>query len=190
MREAIDTAAQGDSVGGILETAVTGLPAGVGEPWFDTVESVLSHALFSVPAVKGVAFGDGFALADMTGSEANDPFRMQDGRRRHGHQPQRRRQRRHHQRHAPALPLRGQAHALHRPGAADRQPGTGEETDLTLPGRHDPAIVHRARVVVDSVTALALLAATCLGPPRYGTDLAVRGARFQRRPEIPSLPSF
>ena len=80
MREAIEAAAAcGDSVGGILETAVLGLPAGVGEPWFDTVESVLSHALFSVPAVKGVEFGSGFALADMKGSQANDPFRMAGG---------------------------------------------------------------------------------------------------------------
>ena len=80
MREAIENvAARGDSVGGILETAVLGLPAGIGEPWFDTVESVLSHALFSIPAVKGVEFGDGFALADMTGSRANDPFRINNG---------------------------------------------------------------------------------------------------------------
>jgi len=70
--------ADGDSVGGVLETAVIGLNAGIGEPWFDTVEGMLSHALFSIPAVKGVEFGSGFALADMTGSMANDPFRMAD----------------------------------------------------------------------------------------------------------------
>ena len=68
-----------DSVGGVLETVVVGLPAGVGEPWFDSVESILSHAMFSIPAVKGVEFGDGFAMAKMRGSEANDPFRMEDG---------------------------------------------------------------------------------------------------------------
>ena len=54
----------GDSVGGILESAVIGIPAGVGEPWFDSMESMLSHALFSIPAVKGVEFGLGFAFAD------------------------------------------------------------------------------------------------------------------------------
>ena len=70
----------GDSVGGVLETAVTGLEAGLGEPWFDTMESVLAHALFAVPAVKGVEFGAGFALSDMTGSTANDPFRVENGR--------------------------------------------------------------------------------------------------------------
>ena len=57
-------AASGDSVGGVLETAVTGMPAGVGEPWFGTLESLLSYALFSVPAVKGVQFGAGFDLVN------------------------------------------------------------------------------------------------------------------------------
>ena len=67
---------EGDSVGGVLETAVIGLPAGVGEPWFDTLESVLAHGIFAIPAVKGLEFGAGFAMADMRGSEANDPFRL------------------------------------------------------------------------------------------------------------------
>ena len=53
-----------DSVGGVLETVITGMPAGVGEPWFDTVEGVISHAVFSVPAVKGIEFGDGFKIAE------------------------------------------------------------------------------------------------------------------------------
>ena len=171
MREAIESAAaQGDSVGGILETAVQGLPAGVGEPWFDTVESVLSHALFSVPAVKGVEFGDGFALADMTGSQANDPFRMQGGN--------------------PytttnhnggvnggitnGMPLRFRCAVKPTPSIALEQktinPLTGEETTLAVKGRHDPAIVHRARIVVDSVTALALCDLLAL---RFGTDWLV-----------------
>ena len=72
--------AAGDSVGGIVETAITGLPAGIGDPFFDSMESRLSQILFSVPAVKGVSFGSGFAFADMTGSEANDPFRLENGR--------------------------------------------------------------------------------------------------------------
>ncbi|MEG0804154.1 MAG: chorismate synthase, partial [Pygmaiobacter sp.] len=75
MKAAIEAArAARDSVGGVLETAVTGLPAGVGEPWFDTVEGVLAKLLFSIPAVKGVEFGSGFALAGLRGSAANDPF--------------------------------------------------------------------------------------------------------------------
>ncbi|MDD4850424.1 MAG: chorismate synthase, partial [Gemmiger sp.] len=69
----------GDSVGGILETIITGLPAGVGEPFFDTVESELAHLLFAIPAVKGVEFGAGFAFAGLRGSTANDPFTMQNG---------------------------------------------------------------------------------------------------------------
>ena len=72
-------AAVGDSVGGILETVVTGLPVGVGEPWFDSLESVLSHGLFSIPAIKGVEFGQGFCCVDMLGSEMNDSFKLDNG---------------------------------------------------------------------------------------------------------------
>ena len=168
MRAAIEeAAARGDSVGGVLETAVTGLPAGVGEPWFDTIEGVLSHALFSVPAVKGVAFGDGFALADMTGSEANDPFRMKDGRpvtetNRNGGV---------NGGITNGMPLVFRCAVKPTPSVSLEQrtvnPLTGEETSLRIAGRHDPAIVHRARVVVDSVTALALCD---LLAQRYGTD--------------------
>ena len=168
MRAAVESAAvRGDSVGGVLETAVTGLPAGVGEPWFDTVESVLSHVLFSVPAVKGVSFGDGFALADMTGSTANDPIRMRDGK--------------------PVtetnhnggvnggitngMPLLFRCAVKPTPSVSVEQQTvnllTGEETPLSVKGRHDPAVVHRARIVVDSVTALALCDLLAI---RFGTD--------------------
>ena len=168
MREAVEkAAAAGDSVGGVLETAVTGLPAGLGEPWFDTMEGVLSHALFSVPAVKGIEFGAGFALADMTGSAANDPLRMKDGK--------------------PAavtnrnggvnggitngMPLLFRCAVKPTPSIALEQHTvdllTGQDTDLLIRGRHDPAIVHRARVVADSVTALVLCDLLAL---RFGTD--------------------
>ena len=63
-----------DSVGGIVEGFIDGVPVGVGEPFFDSVESVLSHLLFSIPAVKGVEFGRGFEFANMLGSKANDEF--------------------------------------------------------------------------------------------------------------------
>ncbi len=80
MQEAIRRmGAQGDSTGGILETAVIGLPAGVGEPFFDSVESTLAHMAFSIPAVKGIEFGSGFAFADLTGSTANDALQWQNG---------------------------------------------------------------------------------------------------------------
>ena len=75
----LEAKAEGDSVGGVTQTAVTGLPAGVGEPWFDSVESVLSHALFSIGGVKGVDFGVGFAGAGLRGSEYNDALRMAEG---------------------------------------------------------------------------------------------------------------
>lgn len=64
----------GDSVGGTIECAIIGVPAGFGDPFFDSVESTLSHLLFSVPAVKGVEFGLGFDMANLYGSEANDDF--------------------------------------------------------------------------------------------------------------------
>ena len=168
MRAAVEAAAKaGDSVGGVLETMVTGLPAGVGEPWFDTLESMLAHGLFAIPAVKGVEFGDGFALADRKGSEANDAFALRDGKTvtktnhngginggiSNG------------------MPLCFRCAVKPTPSIALPQDsvnaeGSREET-LTLTGRHDPAIVHRARVVADSVTALVLCDALAL---RYGTD--------------------
>lgn len=75
MREVVIAAkAIEDSVGGIVETAVIGLPVAVGEPLFDSVESVLSHLLFSVPAVKGVEFGDGFSFAKSLGSAVSDEY--------------------------------------------------------------------------------------------------------------------
>ena len=70
---------QMDSVGGIVEVMAAGMPPGVGDPFFDSLESRLSHALFSVPAVKGIEFGAGFALAARKGSEANDPMTFDKG---------------------------------------------------------------------------------------------------------------
>ena len=168
MRVAIRAAAQdGDSVGGILETAVTGLPAGVGEPWFDTVEGVLAHALFAIPAVKGVEFGAGFGFAGLRGSEANDGMRMENGRVSHLTN-----------RNGGVTggitngePLRFRCVIRPTPSIAREQQSvdlvTGENVRLTVRGRHDPAIIHRARVVVDSVTALVL---ADLLTGRYGTD--------------------
>lgn len=80
MKAAILAAKQdGDSVGGTTETAVLGLPAGVGEPLVDSLEGVISHIMFAIPAVKGVQFGAGFGLASMRGSEANDALFLRDG---------------------------------------------------------------------------------------------------------------
>lgn len=65
---------EGDSIGGIVQAKVNGLPVGLGEPYFDSVESLISHAIFSIPGVRGIEFGDGFKASSMRGSEHNDPF--------------------------------------------------------------------------------------------------------------------
>ena len=80
MRETIlDAKSQGDSVGGCIECAITGLDGGIGEPFFESIESKLASLLFSVPAVKGVQFGKGYELTKMYGSQANDSFEYKDG---------------------------------------------------------------------------------------------------------------
>lgn len=166
-QEIRSAAACGDSVGGVLETAAVGLPAGLGEPWFDTVEGILSHALFSIPAVKGVEFGEGFGFAALRGSSANDGMRAADGSVVHLTN-----------RNGGVLggitngaPLRFRCAVKPTPSISLPQQSidlvTGENVDLTVRGRHDPAIVHRARVVVDSVTALVL---ADLLTVRYGAD--------------------
>ena len=157
----------GDSLGGVIETAVTGLPAGLGEPWFDTIEGMISHAVFSIPAVKGIQFGAGFDLVQSLGSEFNDEFRIEDGK------------------VATAtnnngginggitngMPVIFRTAVKPTPSIYKRQKTVNfekmEDTDIQIQGRHDPAIVHRARVVVDSVTALVI---ADLLTGRYGTD--------------------
>ena len=67
-------AAEGDSLGGVVECTIDGVPIGLGEPFFDSVESLVSHAVFSIPGVRGIEFGDGFKASAMKGSEHNDPF--------------------------------------------------------------------------------------------------------------------
>ena len=150
-------AAGGDSVGGVLETAVLGLPAGLGAPWFDTVEGLLSHALFSIPAVKGVEFGDGFALAELRGSQANDRLCLE-----HGKVVTQ-------TNHnggvnggiTNGMPLVFRTAVKPTPSIALPQRtldlATGEETELRITGRHDPCLAPRARPVQDAVTAFVLL---------------------------------
>lgn len=149
--------AQGDSMGGILESAVVGMPPGVGEPFFDSVESKLAHLLFSIGAVKGVEFGDGFDFAAKTGSEANDGFAIKDG------------QLQTLTNHngginggiTNGMPLRIRTVVKPTPSIYKPQSSvnlkTGEAVTLQIEGRHDPAILHRARVVVDSMIALGLV---------------------------------
>lgn len=164
-------ASEGDSVGGILKTAVIGMPGGVGEPWFDSVESMLSHALFSIPAIKGVEFGDGFKLADMRGSEANDAYRMgnentvitstnHNGGINGGI--------------TNGMPIEFSVVVKPTPSIYKKQDSVDlnsmKDAQLTIEGRHDPAIIHRARIVVDAMTALALCDILVT---RFGTDYLV-----------------
>ena len=168
MKKEIEKAASlGDSVGGILESAIIGMPCGVGEPWFDSMESMLSHALFSIPAVKGVEFGLGFAFADVYGSEGNDSLEVRDGRVitstnnngginggiTNG------------------MPITFRTVIKPTPTIFKDQASVSlskmENTVLKSGGRHDPAIIHRARAVVDAMAAIVMADALT---GRYGTD--------------------
>jgi len=158
MRQIIQSARQeGDSVGGVIECAAIGLPAGLGDPMFDGMENRLAAALFGIPAVKGLEFGAGFASARLRGSENNDPFTVKDG---------------------------SVAAASNRAGGILGGITTGmpvtlrvaikptpsisrpqqtvslsamETAELQIRGRHDPCIAHRAVPVVEAVTAAVLL---------------------------------
>ena len=168
MLSAIESARnEGDSLGGTLTTAVIGMPEGVGEPWFDTVEGVLAHALFSIPAIKGVEFGLGFGFADEKGSTANDEFAVLDGR----VQTKTNNNGGINGGITNGMPIVFSFAVKPTPSIFKQQNTVdfikNEDAVLNIKGRHDPAIIHRARVVVDSVTAITLcdLLAT-----RFGTD--------------------
>jgi chorismate synthase len=155
-----------DSVGGILETAVIGLPAGIGEPWFDSLESCLSHGIFSIPAVKGLEFGDGFDLARMRGSLANDAFSGEGGRvvTKTNHNGGL------NGGITNGMPLLFRSAIKPTPTISLPQetfdPKTGENVTVSFGGRHDPCIVHRAGIVQTSVTALVIADALAV---QYGT---------------------
>ena len=167
MQAAIRAAgAEGDSVGGILETVITGVPAGIGEPFFDSVESEIAHLAFAIPAVKGIEFGAGFAFADLRGSQANDPFTMRDGK------------------VVTATNKNGGINGGIANGmpivfrtAVKPTPSIYKEQDtvdyiakadakLQIKGRHDPCIVPRAAVVQNTLAAFAVLDLLTV---RYGT---------------------
>ncbi|MGP8077996.1 MAG: chorismate synthase [Thermoplasmata archaeon] len=157
MEEAIGTARrEGDSLGGVIEVRATGVPVGLGEPFFDSVESVLAHAAFSVPAVKAIEFGAGFRAARMRGSEHNDPFVVRSGAVRTETN------------HAggilgglaTGMPIVFRVAVKPASSIARRQRtvhlATLEPAELVVTGRHDPCIVPRAVVVLESVTAIGL----------------------------------
>lgn len=143
-----------DSVGGVVECRVTGLPVGLGEPYFDSVESVLAHILFAIPAVRGVEFGTGFAAAAMFGSEHNDAIIDNSGKTRTNH--------------AGGVvggisngnelvfrlavkPTSSTSRIQH---SLNWETGTTE--DFSIKGRHDLCVALRAPVIVEAVTAIVL----------------------------------
>ncbi len=158
MLEAVEQAKKNtDSLGGIIECAVTGLPAGLGEPMFGGAENRLAQILFGIPAVKGVEFGAGFGVADMTGSQNNDPFAVQDGKVvtdtnncggilggiTNG------------------MPLIFRIAVKPTPSIGREQKtvklSTMEESSVTVQGRHDPCIVPRAVPVAEAAAAIAIM---------------------------------
>ena len=143
-----------DSIGGIVECRVTGLPVGLGEPFFDSVESLLAHAAFAIPAVRGVEFGTGFAAARMFGSEHNDAIEEMSGRTRTNH--------------AGGV-VGGITNgnelvfriAIKPTSSTPKEQLTlnweTEQLDkLTVKGRHDLCVALRAPVILEAVTAIVL----------------------------------
>ena len=163
--------ASGDSVGGILETAIVGLPAGLGEPWFDTLEGMLSHGVFSVPAVKGVEFGLGFGFGTARGSEANDAFAMEGGKvvtktnNNSGINGG----------ITNGMPVIFRSAVKATPSIFIEQDTVDlkkmENCKIKIEGRHDATIVPRVAPVIDAVVAL-VIADMLIG--RYGTDYFCR----------------
>ena len=157
MRQAIQEArAEGDSVGGVIECVVRGLPVGIGEPMFDGLENQIARVVFAVPAVKGIEFGSGFAAASMRGSVNNDAFCVRDGRIETltnnaggilgGI--------------SDGMPLVFRAAIKPTPSIARAQQSVNLETKapetLSISGRHDPCIVPRAVPVIEAAAALAI----------------------------------
>lgn len=158
MKECIlDARQEKDSVGGIIETGVINLPVGIGEPFFDSVESKIAHLLFSVPAVKGVEFGEGFDITKLKGSKANDEFYFYNDKVKtrtnnnggilggitNG------------------MPIIFRTAIKPTPSISKVQNTINinkkEETLLQIEGRHDPCIVPRVIPVIESVAAIAIL---------------------------------
>lgn len=145
-----------DSVGGVLESVIHGLPAGFGEPFFHSIESELSRLLFSIPSVKGVEFGSGFDITNYYGSEVNDSFVYEDGFK----------TRTNHNGGinggiSNGMPIIVKTAIKPTPSIYKEQQSvniqTKENVKFNIEGRHDPAIIHRARVVQDSMLALGIL---------------------------------
>ena len=150
-----DLMADCDSSGGMIECIASGLPVGLGEPVFNKLDALLSHAIMSIGAVKGVEIGDGFAVSHSVGSTNNDPFCIRDGKtvKKTNHS-------------GGTLGGMSDGSDLILRAAVKPTPSiaatqhtvneAGEEIDISIHGRHDPVIVPRAVVVVEAMTALTL----------------------------------
>jgi chorismate synthase len=155
IEKAIDQAiADNDSIGGIIECRATNLPVGLGEPYFDSAEAILSHIIFSIPATRGIEFGTGFEAARMKGSEHNDWFTDTSGKTRTNH----------------AGGINGGItngndivfRVAIKPTSSTAKTQqtmnfkTGELTDFVVKGRHDVCVALRAPVIVEAATAIVL----------------------------------
>ena len=158
MKKIIDNARGNlDSVGGIIECGIYNFPVGIGDPFFDSIESVISHIMFSVPAVKGIEFGSGFGVCEKFGSENNDCYEEKDGKivtktnnaggicggi-------------------STGMPIIFRAAFKPTPSIYKKQNTlnikTNEQTDLEIEGRHDPCVAVRAVPVTEAAAAIAAL---------------------------------
>lgn len=156
-QEILSARSSGDSIGGTIECAILGVSPGIGDPFFDSVESTLAHLMFSVPAVKGIEFGKGFDISKMRGSEANDEYYLENGN----------------------IKTKTNNNGGILGGITNGMPiifnvaikptasifkeqntvniATMEETTLCIEGRHDPCIVQRALPVIEAVAAIGIL---------------------------------
>lgn len=155
-QEILRARSSGDSIGGTIECAILGVSPGIGDPFFDSVESTLAHLMFSVPAVKGIEFGKGFDISKMRGSEANDEYYLENGN----------------------IKTKTNNNGGILGGITNGMPIifnvaikptasifkeqkavniiTMEETTLCIEGRHDPCIVQRALPVIEAVAAIGI----------------------------------
>lgn len=155
-QEILSTRSSGDSIGGTIECAILGVSPGIGDPFFDSVESTLAHLMFSVPAVKGIEFGKGFDISKMRGSEVNDEYYLENGN----------------------IKTKTNNNGGILGGITNGMPiifnvaikptasifkeqntvniVTMEETTLCIEGRHDPCIVQRALPVIEAVAAIGI----------------------------------
>ena len=157
----------GDSIGGIVETFILNMPVGIGEPFFDSLESVISHAIFSVPGIKGIEFGSGFEATKMRGSLHNDEYYYENGEvktksNKHGGIIGGL---------STSMPIIFRTAVKPTSSIAKRQRTISirdkENVDLQIVGRHDPSIVPRALVAIEMITAVAIL------------DLLMEGERWK-----------